>query len=109
MQQPQKIWKFHILYIILGQIKAFGDQADKSIFKIEDRVVVHPGDPNASMCIQRDTEYRVVSDLIYVIPVSSKIPMKLAALLGGRGLSIYNAALSIFDHVRSLLNNNKER
>ena len=57
----------------------------------------------------RDTEYRVVSDLMYVIPVSSKIPMKLAAMLGGRGLSIYSAALTILDHVRSLLNNNTER
>jgi len=96
------------LPVIAGQLKAFGEEADKSLFKIEDRVVVHPGDPNASTCSMRDTEYRVVSDLMYVIPVSSKIPMKLAAMLGGRGLSIYSAALTILDHVRSLLNNNTE-
>ena len=100
---------FSSWYFLTGQLKAFGEEADKSLFKIEDRVVVHPGDPNASTCSMRDTEYRVVSDLMYVIPVSSKIPMKLAAMLGGRGLSIYSAALTILDHVRSLLNNNTER
>ena len=99
---------FFVIYLA-GHLKAFGEQADKSLFKIEDRVVVHPGDPQASTCSIRDTEYRVVSDLKYLIPCSSKIPMKLAAILGGRGLSIYSAALTILDHVRSILNNNKER
>jgi len=97
------------LPVVSGHLKAFGEQADKTLFKIEDRVVVHPGDPQASTCSIRDTEYRVVSDLKYLVPCSSKIPMKLAALLGGRGLSIYSAALTILDHVRSILNNNKER
>ena len=100
---------FTIFFNITGQLKAFGDQANKSLFKIEDRVLIHPGDSCASTCSIRDTEYRVVSDLAYVIPISSKIPMKLAALLGGRGLSLYSAALTIYDHVRSLLNNNKDR
>ena len=99
---------FFVIYLA-GHLKAFGEQADKSLFKIEDRVVVHPGDPQASTCSIRDTEYRVVSDLKYLLPCSSKIPMKLAAILGGRGLSIYSAALTILDHVRSILNNNKER
>ena len=99
---------FFVIYLA-GHLKAFGEQADKTLFKIEDRVVVHPGDPQASTCSIRDTEYRVVSDLKYLVPCSSKIPMKLAALLGGRGLSIYSAALTILDHVRSILNNNKER
>ena len=109
LRKTMSVCDIFISTYLAGHLKAFGEQADKTLFKIEDRVVVHPGDPQASTCSIRDTEYRVVSDLKYLVPCSSKIPMKLAALLGGRGLSIYSAALTILDHVRSILNNNKER
>ena len=109
LRKTMSVCDIFISTYLAGHLKAFGEQADKTLFKIEDRVVVHPGDPQASTCSIRDTEYRVVSDLKYLVPCSSKIPMKLAAILGGRGLSIYSAALTILDHVRSILNNNKER
>ena len=56
-----------------GQIKAFGDKADRGDLRIEDRVVVHPCDPMPSTSYLRDTEFRVVSDTTYLVPISSNV------------------------------------
>ena len=77
--------------------------------KIEDRVVVHPADPNPSTSYLRDTEFRVVSDVTYLVPISSSIPLKLAAMLGGRGLAIYNAVLETKTYIQNLLSNKNNR
>ena len=97
--------------MFVGQIKAFGDKAERNTLKIEDRVVVHPADPSPSTSYLRDTEFRVVSDVTYLVPIAPSIPLKLAAMLGGRGLSIYNAVLETKEYIQTYLstqsNNNK--
>ena len=87
----------------LGQIKAFGDKAERSHLRIEDRVVVHPSDPSPSTSYLRDTEFRVVSDVSYLVPISPHVPMKLAAMMAGRGLDIYDAVIQTKNHVRHML------
>lgn len=96
----------------LGHIKNFGEQVERGTFKIEDRVVVHPKDPSPSTSYLRDTEFRTVSDVAYLVPIPSAIPMKLAAMLGGRGLSFYASVLQTKSFILDSLaknNNNKER
>jgi len=93
--------------VVSGQIKAFGDKADRSNLKIEDRVVVHPADPAPSTSYLRDIEFRVVSDITYLVPIEPSIPLKLAAMLGGRGLSIYNAVVEIMDYIKTYLSSNQ--
>ena len=75
--------------------------------KIEDRVVVHPADPAPSTSYLRDIEFRVVSDITYLVPIEPSIPLKLAAMLGGRGLSIYNAVVEIMDYIKTYLSSNQ--
>lgn len=75
--------------------------------KIEDRVVVHSADPAPSTSYLRDIEFRVVSDIAYLVPIDPSIPLKLAAMLGGRGLSIYNAVIEIMDYVKIYLSSNR--
>ena len=75
--------------------------------KIEDRVVVHPADPVPSTSYLRDIEFRVVSDIAYLVPIDPGIPLKLAAMLGGRGLSIYNAVVEIMDYIKTYLSSNQ--
>ena len=94
----------------LGQIKAFGDRADRTSFKIEDRVVVHHGDPLPSTSYLRDTEFRIVSDVAYLVPIASNVPLKLAAMLGSRGLPIYVAVNEIRSYIyREILADNNNR
>ena len=62
-------------------------------------MVVHPGDPSPSTSYLRDTEFRIVSDVAYLIPIPSNLPLKLAAMLGGRGLSIYQAVKKIRSYI----------
>lgn len=97
----------HKYSTISGNIAFFGDKVDRSSgdLKIEDRVVVHPGDPAPATNYLRDTEYRVVSDISYLVPISSNVPMKLAALLGGRGLSIFKVVQQIKSHLTETNNN----
>jgi len=91
------------LPVVAGQIKAFGDKAERSHLRIEDRVVVHPSDPSPSTSYLRDTEFRVVSDVSYLVPISPHVPMKLAAMMAGRGLDIYDAVIQTKNHVRHML------
>jgi len=92
------------LPVVAGQIKAFGDKANRGQLRIEDRVVVHPSDPSPSTSYLRDTEFRVVSDVSYLVPISTHVPMKLAALMAGRGLSIFDAVIQAKLHVQQLSN-----
>ena len=101
------IRKTHNMLSFVGQVKAFGDKADRSNLKIEDRVVVHPADPAPSTSYLRDTEFRVVSDTAYLVPIDPSIPLKLAAMLGGRGLAIYNAVTETMAYIQSHLSSNK--
>ena len=39
----------------------------------------------------------------YLVPISTQVPMKLAALMAGRGLSIFDAVLQTKLHVQQLL------
>jgi len=91
------------LPVVAGQIKAFGDKADRGQLRIEDRVVVHPNDPSPSISYLRDTEFRVVSDVSYLVPISAQVPMKLAAMMAGRGLSIFDAVVQTRHHIQNLL------
>jgi len=91
------------LPVVAGQIKAFGDKANRGQLRIEDRVVVHPSDPSPSTSYLRDTEFRVVSDVSYLVPISTHVPMKLASLMVGRGLSIFDTVLQTKLHVQQLL------
>lgn len=88
--------------IVAGQVKAFGDTADRGQLKIEDRVVLHPGDSVNSTVIVRDVEFRMVADISYLIPVPTNVPLKLAALLGGKGLRIFSAVLEAEKKCRKL-------
>ena len=45
----------------------------------------------------------MVSDVSYLVPISTQVPMKLAALMAGRGLSIFDAVLQTKLHVQQLL------
>ena len=48
----------------------------------------------------------------YLVPISTHVPMKLAALMAGRGLSIFDAVIQTKLHVQQLLdsqNSNVDR
>ena len=64
--------------------------------------MVHPNDPSPSTSYLRDTEFRVVSDVSYLVPISAQVPMKLAAMMAGRGLSIFDAVVQTRHHIQNL-------
>ena len=48
----------------------------------------------------------------YLVPISAQVPMKLAAMMAGRGLSIFDAVVQTRHHVQNLLDslpNNVDR
>jgi hypothetical protein len=44
----------------------------------------------------------MASDMCYLVPIASNIPLKLAAMLGGRGLNIYSAVLETQTYIQAL-------